>query len=192
MGVGGVMSLMACLKKSLLFLFVAGLALVSLNISDAQVLPAIPGTGNLQLGSVKVVPFVQVGYKSIGLSYSLPFAPIAYYGSVDLSFQDAGVWVGSVGFDAHLLSTLFVSLRADANARKNISVVEGEDYKWNGPTPYNWSGSQLQWWDIDGMVGYTFYRDWSVVAGVRYEKLTVGLRNAVDATGTPVNYNTYQ
>lgn len=62
------MSLTACFKKSYLCLLIAGLVLVSINISGAQLLPAIPGIGNVNLGSVKVVPFVQAGYKNIGFS----------------------------------------------------------------------------------------------------------------------------
>jgi hypothetical protein len=186
------MSLGACLKKSCLSLFIAGLVLVSVNISGAQVLPSIPGVGNLELGSVKVVPFAQVGYKNIGFSFNLPVSISAVFDptrtfALDLSFRDAGVWVGSIGFDARLLSTFFVSLRADGNATKNIQVFAAENWGYYGyPVPFTWRGSQLQWWDIDGMAGYDFCKDWSVVAGLRYDKLTVGLRDPVDATGRPL------
>ena len=186
------MSLGACLKKSCLSLFIAGLVLVSVNISGAQVLSSIPGVGNLELGSVKVVPFAQVGYKNIGFSFNLPLSSSVVFDpdrslALDLSFRDAGVWVGSIGFDARLLSTFFVSLRADGNATKNIEVFTAENFRYYGnPNPYTWRGSQLQWWDIDGMAGYDFCKDWSVVAGLRYDKLTVGLRDPVDATGRPL------
>lgn len=53
------------IKKSVLSLLVAGLVLASITISGAQFLSAIPGCGNLNLGSVKVSPFVQAGYKHI-------------------------------------------------------------------------------------------------------------------------------
>ncbi len=90
-------------------------------------------------------------------------------------------------FDARLLSSFFVSLRADGNATKNIQVFAAENYQyWGLPVPFTWRGSQLQWWDIDGMAGYDFCKDWSVVAGLRYDKLTVGLRDPVDATGRPL------
>lgn len=183
------MSLKDGLKKSLFSLLLAGFVLVSINVAGAQVLSAIPGSGNVELGSIKVAPFAQVGYKNIGFNFNLPFTitPDGWTGPPphDLKFRNAGVWVGSIGFDASLLSTFFLSLRADANASKNIDVIAGENYPWQDhPRPYTWRGSQLQWWDVDGMVGYTFFRDWSVVGGVRYDKLTVGLTDPVDATGT--------
>ena len=191
------MSIRACVKKSAASLLIAGLVLVSVNISGAQVLSSIPGIGNLDIANIRVVPFVQVGYKNIGFNLNLPFTvtPVDQFGGVfngppalDLNFRDAGVWVGSIGLDARLASALFLSLRADGNATKNISVVTGENFPWwQIQAPYIWSGSGLQWWDIDGMVGYTFFKDWSAVVGVRYDKVTVSFANPVDQTGTPIN-----
>jgi hypothetical protein len=191
------MSLGVCLKRSCFSLLVAGLLLVSSNISGAQVLSGMPGLGNFDLGSVRVVPFVQAGYKNIGLSLNLPFTVTPVQGgspfyappSLDLRFQDSGVWVGSVGLDARLLPAVFFTIRADANARKNINIFAGENFPWYGqPNPFSWSGSQLQWWDLDGMAGYVFYKNWSATVGLRYDYLTVGLGNAVDATGTPLDF----
>jgi hypothetical protein len=191
------MSVITSSKWTCLCLLTAGLALVSINISGAQSLPTIPGIGNIDLGYVKFVPFVQAGYKNIGFSLNLPFnvTPVqggsAFYAppSLDLKFQDAGVWVGSVGVDARFLPTLFFILTGEASARKSIAVYAGENFPWYGqPNPFLWSGTQLQWWDIDGMSGYTFYNNWSAVVGLRYDYLTVGLANGVDATGTPLNF----
>lgn len=191
------MTAKACLKKSCLCILITGLVLVSINICDAQVLSAIPGIGNVDLGRVKVVPFVQVGYKNIGLNLNLPFniTPVDQFGNpmsappaLDLMFRDTGVWVGSIGLDTRLSSDLFLTLRADGNTSKNISAVTGENYPWGGiQPPYTWGGSGFQWWDVDGMVGYMFYRQWSIVGGLRYDKLTVSLANPVDQTGTPIN-----
>jgi hypothetical protein len=191
------MSIRDCLKKSLFSLLVAGFVIVSINISGAQFLSAIPGIGNVDFGSVKVAPFVQVGYKNIGFNLNLPFTiipidqrgnPAASPPALDLKFRDAGVWMGSIGIDARLPSALFVSLRADGNATKNISVFGAQNLTVQDISPpYTWAGSGLQWWDVDGRVGYTFVKDWSVVGGVRYDKLTVGLSDPVDQTGTPVH-----
>ena len=74
--------------------------------------------------------------------------------------------MGSIGIDARLPSALFVSLRADGNATKNISVFGAQnETQQNISPPYIWAGSGLQWWDVDGMVGYTFVKDWSLVGG---------------------------
>ena len=79
-------------------------------------------------------------------------------------------------------------MKVDGNASKNIRVVTGENmpYWWGNAAPYDWSGSGLQWWDVDGMVGYTFCKDWSAVVGVRYDKLTVSLADPVGLNGNPV------
>ena len=190
------MSLRVGVKKSCLSFFIAGLVLVSINISGAQVLSAIPGIGNVELGSIKVTPFAQVGYKNIGFNFNLPFTitPVDQFGNVfygppafDLNLLDAGVWVGSVGLDARLPSGLFLTLRGDRSATKNISVRTGENFPWwDVPAPYTWGGSGLQWWDVDGMVGYAVSRDWSVLGGVRYDYLTVRFANPIDQTGMPV------
>ena len=191
------MSLKDYLKKLLFSLLVSGLVLVSINISGAQFLSAIPGCSNLDFGCFKVAPFVQVGYKNIGFNLNLPFniTPVdqfggSFYGppALDLKFRDTGVWMGSIGLDTRLSSALFLTLRADGNISKNINAVTGENFPWWGISPpYTWGGSAFQWWDVDGMVGYAFYKDWSIVGGLRYDKVTVSLANPVDQTGAPIN-----
>lgn len=59
LGVGGVMSESGYLKKRWMSLLIAGLVLVSAGISGVQAFSAIPGIGNIDLSSMKVVPFVQ-------------------------------------------------------------------------------------------------------------------------------------
>lgn len=190
------MSLKMSSRKSLFSLLVAGLVLLSMNISDAQVLSGIPSCGNVDLGPVKIVPFAQVGYKCVGFNFNLPYDLFpssrngGTYGppALDLSFRNASVWMGSIGFEALTVSRLFLSLRADGNATKNIDVITGQNFPWFArPTPFTWNGSQVQWWDVDGMVGYSFFKDWSVVVGLRYDYLTVGMGNPVDAMGIPIN-----
>lgn len=177
-----------CLRKSSFFLLIVGLLLVSGNLSSAQVFPIASGLG-LDFGIIKITPFAQAGYKSFGFSLNLPipsdegffFAPPA----LDLKFRDAKVGVGSVGLDARVPAGLFITLKAEGTTTKNIDVIAGQNIILAGqPTPYTWTGSSFQWWDVDGLVGFNCFRDWSVVVGLRYDKLTVGLRNPIDATGT--------
>jgi len=127
------------------------------------------------------LPFQTIPVDQVGFIF--PGPP-----SLDLKFQDAGTWVGTIGIDTRLLSNWFLTMKVDGNASKNIRVVTGENmpYWWGNAAPYDWSGSGLQWWDVDGMVGYTFCKDWSAVVGVRYDKLTVSLADPVGLNGNPV------
>ena len=182
-------------RRSSIVLLVLVSIFFSVSLCSAQQLGTIPYVGNVNVNSLKVVPFVQLGYKFIGLNYNLPLNGCdAWAGrpnSVDLSLKDAAEWMGSIGFDSSLASKFLFSLRADGNATKNIRVFTGQDFQFfqspDSPLPYDWSGSQLQWWDIDGIVGYSFIRDWAILLGLRYDKLTVGLSDPVDANGSPIN-----
>ena len=194
------------IKKSVLSLLVAGLVLASITISGAQFLSAIPGCGNLNLGSVKVSPFVQAGYKNISFNLNLPFQTVpvdptgflVFYGPapLDLRFAGASAWVGTIGINAQLLPNWFLTVKAEGNAPTNIRVVTGEHYNYYGvasQSSWDWNGSGLKWWDADCMVGYTFYKNWSATVGLRYDNLTVNmaapLGNGVTVAGATTNYN---
>lgn len=171
------------------------LALISIfastGLSGAQQFGNIPFPGNVNTNSLRVTPFAQIGYKFIGLNYNLPVNGFnGIPNALDLALRDAGVWMGAIGFDAGLGSRFLMSLRADANANKDIRVLTEQnfDYDHGIQLPWNWSGSQLQWWDIDGMLGYKLVRDWAILLGLRYDKLTVKLSNPVDGQGNSINY----
>ena len=197
------MSLGACLKKSCLSLFIAGLVLVSVNISGAQVLPLIPGVANLELGSVKVVPFVKVGYEQIGINMNLPVSSLALAWilerkSLDFKLQDAGVWVGEVGLDTMTSRGLLFSLSALGSAQKNVSVKMPENPFGNfglpqlTVNPLNWNGSQFQYWSIDGNIGWKIWSDVGIIGGVRFDKVSTDLRDPVDQFGELITQPTNQ
>ncbi len=179
------------INKSCSSLLVFAFSILYASVSSAQLLP-IPSGFGLNFGAVKITPFAQVGYKKFGLNLNLPLtndegAFFATPPALDLNLRDARAWIGSVGFDARIPAGLFLTLRAEGSASKNIDVITGQNVPIAfQPTPYTWSGSNFQWWDVDGLVGFNFLRDWALVVGLRYDKLTVGMRNPINAEGTPV------
>lgn len=159
---------------------------LSCNIANAQFLSDIP---DINLGSVRLAPFVQAGYRNISFNLNLPFrvTPVDQYDgslfngppTMDLALSNVGAWVGAVGIDARITPNLFMALKADGIIpNNNVRVRLGEHFSswWDTSQPFDWNGQGLEWWDADCMLGFNFFRDWSATLGLRYDRLTLSLQ----------------
>jgi hypothetical protein len=125
----------------------------------------------------------KAGYGAIGLNFNLPI-PAPFATTLDLSFRNANVAIGSVGASLESNMGLFLALRAAANAKRHIIVNTPESLF----GPVTWDGQSMQWWMLDGYAGYRFTSCWSILGGLRRDKVTVGLTDPVDAAGDPLNF----
>ncbi len=161
-----------------------------------------PGTGNSQglsdhfCGPARVTFGAQAGFQHMSLNVSLPTRPVLGNGavdSIDLRLQDANMWVGSIDAGARIAANLYLFVKAEANAPRTVDVITSATDISAVSTfaPYRWSGSGLQWWALDGGAAYRFAREWSVLAGIRRDRLSVKMVDPVDQSGNPVNL-TYQ
>lgn len=125
----------------------------------------------------------KAGYGSFGLNFNLPI-PFPFATTLDLSFRNANVAIGSVGASVESNMGLFLALRAAANAKRHIIVDTPESLF----GPVKWDGQSMQWWMLDGYAGYRFTSCWSILGGLRRDKITVGLTDPVDAAGNPLNF----
>ncbi len=50
-----------------------------------------------------------------------------------------------------------------------------------------WRGSRLQWWTAGGGIEYIVRPDVSLLAGLAYDQISVGLRDPIDDQGQVVN-----
>ena len=149
----------------------------------------------ISLGGIRVRPTLRIGYQSLGLNFTIPAfahednspAPL------DLSLRNANVWVGSVRLDIELSPGLFLFAAGDANAKRNITVITSDEplnyqdvvtFK-----PIEWTGSQFQWWSVEGGLGYRLFPATGLIAGLRRDHLTLQPSDPRDAAGNPVNYD---
>jgi hypothetical protein len=163
------------------------------NESPAQGLLAIPGAQSLDLTGVRIIPKIQIGYQKLGLNFNLPASTLIppaapFPSSLDLKFQDADLWVGTVALAIDCPSRLSAEIKGQANAKRRINVFEREEWVFGGQQGVTWTGSQLEWWAIEGRVMYRLRADCSLVAGLRRDHLAVNLGDPRDASGNPLNF----
>jgi hypothetical protein len=147
----------------------------------------------VSLGDLEVRPAVRVGYQKIGLNFNIPaFSQIDNRPApIDLSVKDANVWVGAVRLDVDFWRDWFLFGSAEANAQRSITV-----FTYDEPTqyigfavsvPYEWTGTKLEWWSIDCGIGYRFCPGAALVAGSRWDHLSLLPSDPRDRAGNPVN-----
>ncbi len=123
----------------------------------------------------------KVGYGHIGLNFSLP---ARIWNNLDLSVRGAKVWIGSLGVRADSSSGFFLALRGQGTASRNIAIQTSEE-------PFgaaSWDGPKLQWWTLEGSMGYKVSSNCAALVGLRRDQLSVGLTNPRYDTGQPLNF----
>jgi hypothetical protein len=146
--------------------------------------------GRFTLGSIEVRPGVRIGYQNIGLNFNLPGFSIIdnLQAPLDLSLKDANMWVGAVRLDVELWRRVFLYASGEGNARQNVTL-----YTYEEPTqasifaPYKWTGTQVEWWSIDTGIGFRFCPRGALLAGSRWDRLSLVPDDPTDAAGNPVN-----
>ncbi len=125
----------------------------------------------------------RVGYGHIGVNFNVPRPDVGL--DLDLSFKGANVWIGSVGVRADSCSGFFLALRGQGAASRNIRIRTPAE-----PTgAVRWDGPKLQWWALDGHIGYRVRPNCAALVGLRRDQLSVGLTNPRDETGQPINHS---
>lgn len=165
--------------------------LAMVSTAQAQGLPGLAGLGSSLTNGVTVTPQVQVGYQKLGLNFNLPAlrdpGPLAWPSTLDLELRKADLWLVALEADVDFPSGLTFALKGQTNFRKNASAYERQEYVEGGTQGVSWTASNLQWWTIDGRLMYRFSPDFSVVAGLRREKVSFNLTNPITDQGFPLN-----
>jgi hypothetical protein len=155
-------------------------------------LPSIPGLGSFNIGAAKVFPSARVGYQSIAMSINLPIPRQNFAQTrldltgLDLKLNNANVWVGFLGLDTWFTPNLNLFLQLGGNAKRGITASTAYiKVTTPGPNrfPSEWTGSNLQWWMIDGRVGYRFVRSGLFCLGWKWDQLMADLTNPRDNNG---------
>jgi hypothetical protein len=144
----------------------------------------------------------QIGYGYIGLDLNMQAAQAINdftRADLNLAFKNVVVPIGSLQVRAQASSGLFVALRLQGNAPRDIAINTPDAPLGGGPdfnlatltlswvNPRKWDGANLQWWMLEGDIGCRVSPHLSALAGLRRDKLSVGLTNPRDAAGQPLN-----
>ena len=170
---------------------------VSASFVSAQGLPGVTGTPNLGFSNLfpgqnmRFVPTFAVGFQTMGTAFNLPGVSSALsVPGLDLSIQDANVWIGSAGVEIIVSPLLSVFMRVDGNLQRTVNVRTSEfPSPPSGPIPYNWDGTRLEWWDIEGSAAYRIAGNLRVVGGFRLDHLSLALGDPRDINGNPVDFS---
>jgi hypothetical protein len=149
-------------------------------------LPSIPGLGSFNIGALKVIPSVRAGYQSIAMNINFPIVPDNVPNTnldlrpLDLTLNDARVWVGFLGLDTWFNPNFNLFLQLGGNAKRLTTVSTTGLRVRNLPNdpnrrPDEWTGRNLEWWMIEGRVGYRFVRDAIFCLGWKWDHFMLDL-----------------
>ena len=145
-----------------------------------------PLAGSLNPGFLAVVPSVGVGWQRMGVAFSSDIsfedrAPgfLEIY-PVDLRLTDANVWIGRAGLETRTGEGLLVFFGAEGNAGRNVEVetpLQPENGVGAETNPAIWVGSHLEWWRLEGGVGYPVGWGFTVIGALRVDHLQLSLED---------------
>jgi hypothetical protein len=167
------------LSRGCFFLTLA-LVLCVPSLSAAQSLKLFPGTIAIDVGSVRIVPRVGIGYQHMAWNFNFPLAPQGFNwwfqrGALDLSLKNVNLWVGDARIDVLWSENLSIFCEGQANAQKSVGIQESEapsDLFVGAAGRYE-RGSKLAWWQLDGGASFRIYGDVSVLGGVKIDHLSL-------------------
>jgi hypothetical protein len=128
------------------------------------------------------------GYQCMALNFNAPipvttpFAPPFDVSSpIDLKLEDANLWVGEAVVDLQYDNSWFIELKGSGTAVRNIEVTTRKNpalpFFTSEIEPIEWTGSRLEWWNIEGNVGYRTAYDFSLFAGLKRDRLSLALND---------------
>jgi len=148
------------------------------------------------LGTFPMSLNAQVGYGHFGLDFNMrPTFEFGAAGSTNLalSFKNVNVPIGSVEARIESCTGLFLALRLQGSAARDIDIRTPEaplgEFTLGESDPRLWDGRNFQWWTLDNDIGYRITPCCSALAGLRRDKLSVDLTNPKDAAGEGLNFN---
>ncbi len=137
------------------------------------------GKSCVDIGDVKVVPWVGFGYQSQSLNVNFPFNGGLFRG-MDVSLKNNALWIGSLGLDVAYRQRLRFYGMADTNLFVgNAGSLTTKTDQYTGgettPTGLNWSGSQQRWWELNLGGLYCLTDDVAILVGYKGDSFTENL-----------------
>lgn len=181
-------------RKFFVCLFTLFILIGVVKNASAHGWPEIPGLQSLNLGGIRIVPEVQIGYENFSLNFNLPAATLQsplppFPSTLDLQLKDANLWIGSLSAAFYFPSALSFELIARANAKKDVNVQENEEYVFGGEQGVTWTGSPFERWMAEGRFNYRFSTVCSALVGLRRDHIAISLRDPRDSAGNPLNFD---
>ena len=154
----------------------------SVMVSSLGFFESLP---EFDLGKISLSARAIVGWKHIGLNYSLNAAHrnfgVLQESPVEIAIRNTYVWSGQVDMGLRISRKLRLFGIAEGNAGSSIPVSTPiEPANANPAEPAVWRGSRLEWWALDGGISYDFGRDFRIVAGLKHDHLQMELRDPVN------------
>lgn len=187
------------MKKSVVLVFVCLIALLCPSFVLGQFgmgcCPAgLAETSCVAVGNVKFVPWLGFGYQSLGLNVNYPFAGTQYaiFQSLDVRLKNNALWVGSLGLDVAVRERLRFYGAAGTNLFVANAGSIGTDslnpYFQIGRSGFDWSGTQVRWWELNLGGMYCLSDDVAILIGYKCDNLTQKLEVGGEARSGYYDY----
>jgi hypothetical protein len=139
----------------------------------------------------------ETGFQHTELHFDAPFVAGPVGGELftssplNLELHNADAWYGGIG-TAIKIGRFSAFAEGKATMPRGTNVGTDAEPFWGGQNPVTWNDSRLNWWAVNGGLGVDVTRNFTIQAGLKYERLSIGLSNPVDSQGQIAsNHSTY-
>lgn len=155
----------------------------------------LPGLTDFNLSGFNIRPNFRAGYQKIGLNLSIPIPGefgtyVLDWNPLEMKLLDDDVWVGGIGADLKISSSLSLFLDAEANAPKNMRALTESEPVTNpdiARIAVEWEANEFQWSMFDAGAEYRLWRGTALMAGVKREHISMVMEEPVDEGGVRLN-----
>lgn len=132
-----------------------------------------------RLGIRKFSSSVKAGYQRTVLNFSLPIEVsfTSLVGPVELQLIDPDAWVGSIHADLWPAPRFKIFASGEGSPRRNVKVATPIEAIFLGAAQMEWTGSQMERWTVDSGVGFGPWRGASLLGGVRFDHMSLGMED---------------
>lgn len=131
----------------------------------------------------------QTGFQHMDLNFKAPFVRSPNIGvelytrsPLHLRLQNSNLWVNGIGADVKK-SGFSGFFEWKANKPRDADVTAHSEPFWGRLDHVKWHDCHLKWWAINAGAGLDITDHFTIQAGLRAERLYLGLRNPVDRQG---------
>jgi len=130
----------------------------------------------------------ETGIQHTDLHFNAPFvagivgAELFTSSPLNLELHNADAWFGGIG-TAIKIGRFSVFAEGKTTMPRETSVGTDAEPFWGGTNPVIWNGNRLNWWAVNGGAGVDITSRFTIQAGLKFERLSLGLSNPMDSQG---------
>ena len=130
----------------------------------------------------------ETGIQHTDLHFNAPFVAgivpqnLFVSSPLNLELHNADAWYGGIGTEFKI-GRFSAFAEGKTTMPRQTSVGTDAEPFWGGMNPVIWNGNRLNWWAVNGGAGVDITSHFTIQAGLKFERLSLGLSNPMDSQG---------